>query len=63
MGAIVNYRLGENKQYVRSELLEEPSGHHFNQPGHTVSHLSGLVLEHVKNSDPFVLKAREFLYI
>ena len=56
-------RLGEHKQYVRSELLEEPSGHHFNQPGHTVSHLSGLVLEHVKNSDPFVLKAREFLYI
>ena len=56
-------RLGEHKQYIRSELLEEPSGHHFNQPGHTVSHLSGLVLEHVKNSDPFVLKAREFLYI
>ena len=56
-------RLSEHKQYVRSERLEEPSGHHFNTPGHTLSHLAGLVLEHVRNPDPFVLKAREFLYI
>ena len=56
-------RLSEHKQYVRSERLEEPSGHHFNAPGHTLSHLAGLVLEHVRNPDPFVLKAREFLYI
>ena len=51
------------KQHVRSERLEEPSGHHFNTPGHSLSHLAGLVLEHVRNPDPFVLKAREFLYI
>ena len=56
-------RLGEHKQYVRSELLEEPSGFHFNKPGHSISHLAGLVLEHVRNPDPFVLKAREYLYI
>ena len=30
---------------------------------HTQSHLAGLVLEHVKSSDPFVLKAREFSLI
>ena len=56
-------RLSEHKQYIRSEMLEEPSGFHFNKPGHNISHLSGLVLEHVRNPDPFVLKAREYLYI
>ena len=56
-------RLGEHKQYIRSQMVDKPSGHHFNQPGHSQSHLAGLVLEHVKSSDPFVLKAREFYLI
>ena len=56
-------RLGENKQYIQSQNLENPSGFHFNQPGHNQSHLSGLVLEHVRSTDPFVLKAREFYLI
>ena len=56
-------RLAEYKQYIRSQNLANPSGHHFNLPGHQQSHLSGLVLEHVKSSDPFVLKAREFYLI
>ena len=56
-------RLSEHKQYVKSNVLETPSGFHFNQPGHNLSHLSGLILEHVKSSDPFVLRAREYLYI
>ena len=56
-------RLGEHKQYIRSEMMDKPSGYHFNQPGHNQSHLSGLVLEKVRSSDPFVLKAREFYLI
>ena len=56
-------RLAEHKQYVRSNLLDKPSGYHFNQDGHNLSHFAGLVLEHVKSNDPFVLRAREFLYI
>ena len=55
--------MGEHKQNVRSKNLETPSGYHFNQPGHDVSHFAGLVLEKVKSSDPFVLRAREFLHI
>ena len=43
--------------------LINPAGFHFNQPGHNLSHLSGLVLEQVRSKDPFVLTAREFLYI
>ena len=56
-------RISEHKQYVRSKLLDKPSGFHFNQPGHDLSHFSALVLEKVKSPDPFVLRAREFLYI
>ena len=36
---------------------------HFNQPGHGLHHLRAVVLEKVRNKDPFVLKAREHLYI
>ena len=51
-------RMAEHKQYVKSTLV----GFHFNLR-HNLSHFSGLVLEHVKSRDPFVLRAREFLYI
>ena len=56
-------RFAEHKKYVRSQDIKKPSGYHFNQAGHEVSHLKGLVLEKVKSSDPFVLRAREFVYI
>ena len=56
-------RLAEHKQYIKSKLLEKPSGFHFNKDGHNLSHFAGLVLENVKRNDPFVLRAREFLYI
>ena len=56
-------RIGEHKQYVRSNLQDKPSCFHFSQPGHDLSHFSGLVLEQVRNEDPFVLRAREFLLI
>ena len=56
-------RLAEHKQYVKSSMIDKPSGFHFNQPGHNLSHLAGLVLEQVRSEDPFVLRAREFLYI
>ena len=56
-------RLAEHKQYIKSKLVDKPSGFHFNQDGHNLSHFAGLVLENVKSNDPFVLRAREFLYI
>ena len=33
------------------------------QIGHDISHLKDLVLEKVKSHDPFVLRAREFIFI
>ena len=56
-------RFAEHKQYVKSQDTKKPSGHHFNQAGHDLSHLKGLVLEKVKSHDPFVLRAREFIFI
>ena len=40
-----------------------PSGLHFNVPGHSVSDIESLVIEHVKDKDPFILKAREHHFI
>ena len=56
-------RLAEHKQYIRSKNVDKSSGYHFNKSGHNLSHLAGLVLEHVKSDDAFVLRAREYLYI
>ena len=47
-------RLAEHKQYMRSNDLKKPNGYHFNQAGHDVSHLKGLVLEHVKSIYTFI---------
>ena len=44
-------------------MLEKPRGFHFSQPGDNLAHIAELVLEQVKSSDPFVLRAREYLYI
>ena len=56
-------RLAEHRDYPKRNVTTEPSGFHFTQPGHTVAHLKGLVLEKVRSKDPFVLKAREHLLI
>ena len=56
-------RRSEHKHNVRSQLLDKPSGYHFNQPGHSLSELTGLVLKHEKSPDPFILKTREYFYI
>ena len=52
-------RFSEHLQYVRSEMLYQPAGEHFNMKGHEISHLEGLAIELVRNKDPFVLRARE----
>ena len=56
-------RLSEHREYVKRSVTSEPSGGHFSKRGHNVSHLKGLVLEQVRNSDPFILKTREHLLI
>ena len=43
-------RLAEHKQYIRSKTLDKPSGWHFNQQGHELSHLAGLVHGQCQNN-------------
>ena len=45
------------------DRMGEPSGEHFTQRGHSVADLKGQVLEKVRNSDPYVLRARESMLI
>ena len=52
-------RLAEHRDYAKSNKVEEPSGLHFNLPGHSFHHLEGLAVEQVRSKDPFILKARE----
>ena len=56
-------RLSEHVGYIRSRKNEEPSGDHFNLPGHSQSDIQGLGIEHVRSTDPFILRAREALLI
>jgi hypothetical protein len=56
-------RLAEHRGYPKRDVLAEPSGDHFNKPGHGVHHMRGLALEKVRNKDPYILKAREHMYI
>ena len=61
--ATFQQRFSQHRDYVTRGVTSEPSGDHFNQPGHSISDLEGIVLEKVKSQDPFVLKAREHFYI
>ena len=52
-------RMAEHRDYAKSRKIDEPSGDHFNQAGHSFHNIQGLAIEQVKNKDPFILKARE----
>ena len=56
-------RMGEHRDYPKRDVLTEPAGEHFTSRGHNVADLKGQVLEKVRNSDPFVLRARESMLI
>ena len=50
--------LAEHHDYPKRDMVTEPSGKHFTKPGHDVSHMRGLVLEQVRERDPYILKSR-----
>ena len=54
---------GKNIKYIKSEKCSEPSGEHFTLPWHKLSDIEGMVLEQVRNSNPYILRAREELLI
>ena len=56
-------RFSEHLGYIKSDKTNEPSGEHFSLPGHKLSDIEGMVLEHVRSDNPYILRAREELLI
>lgn len=38
-------RMKEHRGYIRNKMLSEPTGEHFNRPGHDISHFSCTIIE------------------
>lgn len=57
-------RFKEHKGYVTQKRLDQPTGKHFNGPGHDVSHLTIVPIERViPTGDAITRKTREQLWI
>ena len=56
-------RFSEHQGYVRNKKLNEPTGYHFNLPGHNISMMQITVLEKVWNGSTAIRKTREKMYI
>ena len=52
-------RFSDHRGYVKNKHLNQPTGFHFNQPGHDISDMTVMVLEKVKKSDEIYRKQRE----
>ena len=56
-------RVREHCSYIRNQHLHQPTGHHFNLPGHQLSDLQVSVLEKVFSKGRKLIEIRESLYI
>ena len=56
-------RMQEHLSYVRNKKLDKATGHHFNEPGHTIANMQMTILELCHTKDPMVLGVREQHYI
>ena len=52
-------RVKEHIGYTRTKKLNQPSGYHFNLPGHSIHNMKFTIVEKVKSSDPIYRKERE----
>ena len=56
-------RMAQHRGYVNNRNLNQPTGNHFNQPGHSVSDMKITVLEKVKQRDELYRREREKYFI
>ena len=57
-------RFYQHKGYVTQKKLDQPTGRHFNLPGHNVTDLFIIPIEHVlPEGDAFIRKTREKMWI
>ena len=52
-------RFRDHRGYVKNKHLNQPTGFHFNQPGHDISDMTVIILEKVKRNDELYRKQRE----
>ena len=60
-------RMGQHRRSVSPFLglgdTTTPVGFHFSLPGHQLQHMQCIALEQVKDKDPYIILARESLWI
>ena len=55
--------MSQHRGYVNNRNLNQPTGYHFNQPGHSISDMRITVLEKVKHKDELYRREREKYFI
>ena len=61
-GRTLSKRFKEHLGYARNKT-KDPTGQHFNLPGHNISHMEISILEKVYSQSRAVREARESFYI
>lgn len=62
-GRRLDERFREHVGYVRNDNQSQPTGHHFNLPGHSLSNMQVVILESCKENSPTYRKLREQYFI
>ena len=52
-------RISEHKTYIRTKKLNQPTGYHFNLPGHSLDQLKVTVIERITKTSVLYRKERE----
>ena len=55
--------MADHKTYISSNNLTQPTGAHFNKPGHNLANMKFTVLEKVKKNNELYRKEREHYLI
>ena len=59
----LSQRFSQHRGYVNTKKTDQATGHHFNQPGHSLSDMRITVIEKIYSKDPQMRKARESFFI
>ena len=62
-GRIFKFRLDEHRGYITSKDESQPTGLHFNLPGHSLANLKATIIEQVIYNEEEYRKEREHYYI
>ena len=58
-GRSLKLRLADHRGYINNEHMNQPTGAHFNLPGHSISNMNISIIEKVKMKDSAYRKERE----